>query len=102
MPDSATPMKPRIGATMMNAVPMAREALRQRDGHAGEVEHVGQAEDEDADQQRAPHLVERAAKDFAELGALQLAQRQQQHGDDDPRREDRTAADPRREIEHAR
>jgi hypothetical protein len=77
-PDSATPMKPRIGATMMNAVPIAAKPLASDEAMPENIEHVGQAEDENTDQQRAPHLVERAAEDFTDLSGFHFAHRQQQ------------------------
>ncbi len=99
-PDSATPMKPSIGQTMMKARAHAREALGERGCHAGIIEHVGQSKDEDTDQTGTPHLMERLAEYFADLRGLQLAHRQQQRRNDQPRSQDGAAADVGRESEH--
>ena len=69
LPDSATPMKPRIGATTMKYGPSAENALASDPAVPQKFKTIGQAEDEDADQAGAPHLRPGFLEDFGELRA---------------------------------
>src|ERR1700681_2206152 len=72
-----------------------RAAVRHRVRHAAEDKGEGETKDEEANEQRAPHLMERAREDLAERPGAGPQQRENHQ----PRREDRRAAVERNEVE---
>jgi len=70
LPESATPIQPRMGAYNDEPGSDLGEPVRKRSGHARKIEHERKAKDKDSNQASTPHLMPRFLDHFPEQDGI--------------------------------